>query len=162
MLYHNTTRPAEQLATLSAGAGALDMAVVFPSVAACHSLAPYDTIGSRQCAQGEDNGCCGPQVGRVGAGRNVAGDPQRFYGITRYRASIAILDITGVPVVDTHVVQSILQAARAASLLGAVCILSGIRPEVAQTIVSLAMNLGDTPVSANLQEGIRLASSQLS
>lgn len=70
---------------------------------------------------------------------------------------IAILDITGVPVVDTHVLQSILQAARAASLLGAACILSGIRPEVAQPIVSLGMNLGNIPVSANLQEGIRMA-----
>ena len=72
------------------------------------------------------------------------------------RAQNRILDITGVPVVDTYVLQSILKAARAASLLGAVCILSGIRPEVAQTIISLGMNLGNIPVSANLQEGIRM------
>lgn len=98
-----------------------------------------------------------PLIGPVNEERARLITERLLEGITHYRASIAILDITGVPVVDTHVVQSILQAARAASLLGAVCILSGIRPEVAQTIVSLGLNLGDIPVSANLQEGIRLA-----
>lgn len=98
-----------------------------------------------------------PLIGPVNEERALLITERLLEGITRYRASIAILDITGVPVVDTHVVQSLMQAARAASLLGAVCILSGIRPEVAQTIVSLGLNLGDIPVSANLQEGIRMA-----
>jgi rsbT co-antagonist protein RsbR len=67
-------------------------------------------------------------------------------------ASIAILDITGVPTVDTLVAQHLLKTVAAARLMGADCIISGIRPQIAQTIVHLAVDLGNITTKATLAD----------
>jgi rsbT co-antagonist protein RsbR len=77
--------------------------------------------------------------------------------ITERRAKIVLLDITGVPVVDTAVAHHLLQAARAVQLLGAELVLVGIRPEIAQTIVQLGVNLDDIITWADLQAGFAYA-----
>lgn len=75
-------------------------------------------------------------------------------GISSQQAEVVIMDITGVPVVDTGVGNYLIQAARAAQLLGAQIILVGISAEVAQTIVQLGMDLSGIATMANLQAGI--------
>jgi rsbT co-antagonist protein RsbR len=77
--------------------------------------------------------------------------------IAASRARVAILDITGVPVVDTQVANALLRAAQAVSLLGAQVLLTGIRPEVAQTIVGLGVNLQTIVTRSTLQAGIAYA-----
>jgi anti-anti-sigma factor len=74
--------------------------------------------------------------------------------IEQARARNVILDITGVPVVDTHVAQTLLQVAQAARLLGARPLLVGIRPEVAQTMVALGVDVGTLATYSNLQEAL--------
>jgi rsbT co-antagonist protein RsbR len=78
-------------------------------------------------------------------------------GIGETRAKIAILDITGVAVVDTQVADALLRAARAVRLLGAEVILTGIRPDVAQTLVGLGTNLDGIVTRGTLQSGIAFA-----
>lgn len=75
-------------------------------------------------------------------------------GIEASHATVAILDITGVPVVDTQVAKTLLDVAQAARLLGARMILTGIRPEVAQSIVGLGVNLDNIATYATLQHAI--------
>lgn len=75
-------------------------------------------------------------------------------GISRQGASTAILDITGVKVVDTQVANALIEAARAARLLGAEVLLTGISPAVAQTLVALELDLRDLTTLATLQSGI--------
>jgi anti-anti-sigma factor len=72
-------------------------------------------------------------------------------------ADMVLLDITGVPVVDTQVANVLVQCAKAVRLLGARMVLTGIRPDVAQTIVALGIDLGDIVTRANLEEGINYA-----
>src|SRR5438045_9502748 len=72
-------------------------------------------------------------------------------------STIAILDITGVPTVDTLVAQHLLKAVAATRLMGADCIISGIRPQIAQTIVHLGVNLGDVTTKATLADAFKLA-----
>lgn len=69
-------------------------------------------------------------------------------------ADHAVLDITGVPTVDTEVAQHLLKTVSAARLLGAECIVSGIRPQVAQTIVSLGIEFGDIATKATLADAL--------
>jgi rsbT co-antagonist protein RsbR len=71
-------------------------------------------------------------------------------GITRY----VLLDITGVPVVDTQVAHGLLSVVQAARLLGTEVVLVGVRPEVAQTIVTLGLDLRGMPTRQSLQDGI--------
>ncbi len=77
--------------------------------------------------------------------------------IGHYQAAVVIIDITGVPMVDTEVANHILQVTRASALLGSECVLVGISPEVAQTIVSLGVDLSSIITQANLQSGIEYA-----
>jgi rsbT co-antagonist protein RsbR len=72
-------------------------------------------------------------------------------------ASIAIIDITGVPTVDTLVAQHLLKTVSAARLMGAECIISGIRPQIAQTIVHLGVDLGNVVTKATLADALILA-----
>jgi rsbT co-antagonist protein RsbR len=65
-------------------------------------------------------------------------------------AAISIIDITGVPTVDTLVAQHLLKTVAAARLMGADCIISGIRPQIAQTIVHLGVNLSNVTTKATL------------
>ena len=72
-------------------------------------------------------------------------------------AAIAIIDITGVPTVDTLVAQHLLKTIAAARLMGADCIISGIRPQIAQTIVHLGVNLEDVITKATLADAFVIA-----
>lgn len=78
-------------------------------------------------------------------------------GLSSSRGQYAILDITGVSVVDTQVANALIRSAHAARLLGAEVILTGIRPEVAQTLVSLGAGLGEIVTCGTLQSGIAYA-----
>ena len=78
-------------------------------------------------------------------------------GLAASRGKFAIIDITGVPVVDTAVASAILRAAHAARLLGTEVILTGIRPEVAQTLVHIDANLSSIITRGTLQSGIQHA-----
>jgi rsbT co-antagonist protein RsbR len=69
----------------------------------------------------------------------------------------AIIDITGVPAVDTQVAQHLLKTVMAARLMGAECIVSGIRPQIAQTIVALGIEFGDILTKATLADALRAA-----
>jgi PAS domain S-box-containing protein len=80
-----------------------------------------------------------------------------LHGVEQRRARMAILDITGVPVVDAHVANGLILAAQAVRLLGARVILTGIRPEVAQTLVGLGVDLSDIITHSTLQSGIAYA-----
>jgi rsbT co-antagonist protein RsbR len=68
-----------------------------------------------------------------------------------------LIDITGVPVVDTMVAHHIIQASEAVRLVGAQCIIVGIRAEIAQTIVTLGINLDQVMTKSSLQKGILAA-----
>jgi rsbT co-antagonist protein RsbR len=72
-------------------------------------------------------------------------------------ARIAIIDITGVPAVDTRVAQHLLQTVAAARLMGADCIISGVRPQIAQTIVHLGLVLQDVVTKSTLADAFTLA-----
>jgi rsbT co-antagonist protein RsbR len=74
---------------------------------------------------------------------------------------VAILDITGVSVVDTLVASSLIRAAKAASLLGAKVVLTGIRPEVSRTLVGIGADLGGIETYGSLQSAIAHAMSQI-
>jgi rsbT co-antagonist protein RsbR len=80
--------------------------------------------------------------------------------IVETEAAIAIIDITGVPTVDTLVAQHLLKAVAAARLMGADCIISGIRPQIAQTIVHLGVTLGEVITKATLADAFGLALSK--
>lgn len=73
------------------------------------------------------------------------------------QAEVAIIDITGVPTVDTLTAQHLLKTVSAARLMGAECIISGIRPQIAQTIVHLGVTLGDVPTKATMAGALALA-----
>jgi rsbT co-antagonist protein RsbR len=78
-------------------------------------------------------------------------------GVAQHRATLAILDITGVPVVDTQVAQALISAARAVRLLGAQVMLTGIQPQIAQTLVHLGVDLSGINTRGSLQAGIAAA-----
>jgi rsbT co-antagonist protein RsbR len=78
-------------------------------------------------------------------------------GISSSRAGTAIIDITGVPLVDTQVANALIRAAQAVKLLGAQVVLTGIRPEVAQTLVGLGADLSSITTRGSLQAGIAFA-----
>jgi rsbT co-antagonist protein RsbR len=70
---------------------------------------------------------------------------------------VAIIDITGVPTVDTLVAQHLMKTVAAARLMGVECIISGVRPQIAQTIVHLGVELGAIPTKATLAAAFKLA-----
>ena len=72
-------------------------------------------------------------------------------------SEVAIIDITGVPTVDTLVAQHLLKTVAAARLMGADCIISGIRPQIAQTIVHLGVNLSNVTTKATLAAAFVIA-----
>lgn len=77
--------------------------------------------------------------------------------IVRYNARVTIIDITGVPAVDTLVAQHLLKTVAAAKLMGTECMISGISPAIAQTIVHLGVNVGDVRTEYRLYEAFRKA-----
>ncbi|HEV7499132.1 MAG TPA: STAS domain-containing protein [Vicinamibacteria bacterium] len=98
-----------------------------------------------------------PLIGTLDSARTQIVMENLLQEIVNLGASIAIIDITGVPTVDTLVAQHLLKAVAAARLMGADCIISGIRPQIAQTIVHLGVNLGDVTTKATLADAFALA-----
>lgn len=98
-----------------------------------------------------------PLIGALDSARLNEARSQALRQIERRRARHLILDITGVPVIDTHVAAGLLQIVAAARLLGTGVILVGVRPEVAQTIVGLGLDLSDLTTLATLQSGLQYA-----
>lgn len=78
-------------------------------------------------------------------------------GVAQRQADLVILDITGVSVVDTQVAQAFIQAAQAVKLLGAQVMLTGIQPQIAQTLVHLGVDLSGIVTRGSLQAGIATA-----
>ena len=101
-----------------------------------------------------------PLIGALDSQRAQQATETLLQGISTRRARLAILDITGVPIVDTQVANAIVQAAKAVRLLGAQVVLTGIRSEVAQTLVTLGTDLSGIVTCSNLQSGIAYASAQ--
>jgi rsbT co-antagonist protein RsbR len=98
-----------------------------------------------------------PLIGAIDSARAQQVLEALLTGVGEQRASTAILDITGVQVVDTQVANALLRAAQAVKLLGAQVIITGIRPEVAQTLVGLGLDLSMITTLATLESGIARA-----
>lgn len=98
-----------------------------------------------------------PLVGTIDTERAKLIMENLLEGVVQQRAEVVLLDITGVPVVDTMVAHHIIQAADAVRLVGAKCMLVGIRPEIAQTIVALGINLSDFTTTSTLRRGMQEA-----
>lgn len=98
-----------------------------------------------------------PLVGTIDTERAKLIMENILEGVVKQRAEVVLLDITGVPVVDTMVAHHIIQAADAVRLIGAKCMLVGIRPEIAQTIVALGINLENFTTTSTLQRGMQEA-----
>ncbi|MER2090315.1 MAG: STAS domain-containing protein [Sporosarcina sp.] len=98
-----------------------------------------------------------PLVGTIDTERAKLIMENLLDGVVKQRAEVVLLDITGVPVVDTMVAHHIIQAADAVRLVGAKCMLVGIRPEIAQTIVTLGIDLNDFTTTSTLQRGMQEA-----
>ncbi|MDY0410455.1 RsbT co-antagonist protein RsbRA [Virgibacillus soli] len=94
-----------------------------------------------------------PLVGTVDTERAKLIMENLLEGVIKHNSEVVLIDITGVPVVDTMVAHHIIQAAEAVHLIGASCILVGIRPEIAQTIVNLGIDLEKFPTKSSLQKG---------
>jgi anti-anti-sigma regulatory factor len=101
-----------------------------------------------------------PLIGAIDSRRAQQVIEQLLQGVMNQRARIAILDITGMPLVDTQAADTLIRAAQAVRLLGAQVLITGIRPEVAQTMVSLGINLEGILTRATLQSGIAHALQQ--
>jgi rsbT co-antagonist protein RsbR len=98
-----------------------------------------------------------PLIGTLDSERTQVVMENLLEEIVRSGAAIAILDITGVPTVDTLVAQHLLKTVAAARLMGAECIISGIRPQIASTIVHLGVDLGDITTKATLADAFAIA-----
>jgi len=98
-----------------------------------------------------------PLIGTLDSERTQVVMESLLQRIVDTGASIAIIDITGVPTVDTLVAQHLLKTVGAARLMGAECIISGIRPQIAQTIVHLGVDLGNVATKATLADALVLA-----
>ncbi|MDW8404119.1 MAG: DICT sensory domain-containing protein, partial [Chloroflexus sp.] len=98
-----------------------------------------------------------PLIGNIDSRRAQQVMEHLLTGIAERAADVAIIDITGVPFVDTAVTNYLLQTIRAARLLGTQVIVTGIRAPIAQTMVNLGINLGDVITRNTLREGIEAA-----
>ena len=102
-----------------------------------------------------------PLIGSLDSERTQVVMENLLERIVATGASIAIIDITGVPTVDTLVAQHLLKTVGAARLMGAECIISGIRPQIAQTIVHLGVDLGNVVTKASLSSAFLVALDRL-
>ncbi|GGF33159.1 MULTISPECIES: RsbT co-antagonist protein RsbRA [Halobacillus] len=104
-----------------------------------------------------DNITIMPLIGTIDTERAKLIMENLLDGVIKHNAEVVLIDITGVPVVDTMVAHHIIQAAEAVRLIGSRCILVGIRPEIAQTIVNLGIDLSKFPTKSSLRKGFQSA-----
>ena len=102
-----------------------------------------------------------PLIGTLDSARTQIVMENLLQRIVETSSTIAIIDITGVPTVDTLVAQHLLKTVAAARLMGADCIISGIRPQIAQTIVHLGVELHDVTTKATLAAAFTVALQRL-
>jgi rsbT co-antagonist protein RsbR len=98
-----------------------------------------------------------PIIGTLDSARTQVVMESLLQGIVQTNSKIAIIDITGVPTVDTVVAQHLLKTVTAARLMGADCIISGVRPQIAQTIVHLGIDLSNITTKASLAAAFSIA-----
>ncbi|MDQ0273206.1 STAS domain-containing protein [Cytobacillus purgationiresistens] len=98
-----------------------------------------------------------PLVGTIDTDRAKQIMENLLQGAVKHRSEVVLIDITGVPVVDTMVAHHIIQAAGAVRLIGATCMIVGIRSEIAQTIVSLGIDLSRVITKNTLKSGVEAA-----
>jgi rsbT co-antagonist protein RsbR len=98
-----------------------------------------------------------PLIGTLDSARTQVVMQNLLEAIVSTGAEIAIIDITGVPTVDTLVAQHLLKTVAAARLMGADCIISGIRPQIAQTIIHLGVDLANVTTKATLADAFSIA-----
>jgi rsbT co-antagonist protein RsbR len=98
-----------------------------------------------------------PMIGTLDSARTQVVMESLLQRIVDTESQIAIIDITGVPTVDTLVAQHLLKTVTAIRLMGADCIISGVRPQIAQTIVHLGVDLQGVTTKANLADALALA-----
>lgn len=98
-----------------------------------------------------------PVIGTLDSARTQIVMEALLENIVKTNSKVAIIDITGVPTVDTIVAQHLLKTVTAARLMGADCIISGVRPQIAQTIVHLGINLLDVTTKATLSDAFAVA-----
>jgi len=98
-----------------------------------------------------------PLIGTLDSTRTSVAMETLLQTIVETRSELAIIDITGVPTVDTLVAQHLLKTVAAARLMGADCVISGIRPQIAQTMVHLQIDLSEVVTKATLAEALRFA-----
>lgn len=98
-----------------------------------------------------------PLIGTLDSERTQSVMESLLGAILELNATVAIIDITGVPTVDTLVAQHLLKTVAAARLMGAECIVSGIRPQIAQTIVHLGVDLAGIITRATMADAIEVA-----
>lgn len=98
-----------------------------------------------------------PLIGTLDSARTQVVMETLLNAIVASNSRVAIIDITGVPTVDTLVAQHLLKTITAARLMGAECIISGVRPQIAQTIVHLGINLSDIVTKSKLSDAFTLA-----
>ena len=104
-----------------------------------------------------DNILALPLIGTLDSARTQIVMQNLLDAIVQTRSDYAIIDITGVPVVDTLVAQHLLKTVAAARLMGAECFISGIRPQIAQTIIHLGVDLSDVTTKATLADAFAIA-----
>jgi rsbT co-antagonist protein RsbR len=98
-----------------------------------------------------------PLIGTLDSARTQVVMQNLLEAIVQTRSDFAIIDITGVPIVDTLVAQHLLKTVAAARLMGADCLISGIRPQIAQTIIHLGVDLSEVTTKATLADAFDVA-----
>ena len=98
-----------------------------------------------------------PLIGTLDSARTQVVMESLLEKILETDSALAIIDITGVPTVDTLVAQHLLKTVAAARLMGADCIISGIRPQIAQTIVHLGLDLNEVTTKSSLADAVVVA-----
>ncbi|MGD0132949.1 MAG: STAS domain-containing protein [Bryobacteraceae bacterium] len=98
-----------------------------------------------------------PLIGTLDSARTQIVMQNLLDAIVQTRSDYAIIDITGVPIVDTLVAQHLLKTVAAARLMGADCLISGIRPQIAQTIIHLGVDLSEVTTKATLADAFDIA-----
>src|SRR4051794_17997741 len=97
-----------------------------------------------------------PLIGTLDSARTQSVMESLLQALVDTESAHAIIDITGVPAVDTQVAQHLLKTVVAARLMGAECVISGMRPQIAQTVVDLGIEFGDIATKSSLADALRL------